>query len=181
MTFRVADAHALPFPDQTFDRVTSRLGIMYFVELDVALAEVRRVLNPAGRATFLAWGSFEQPFFEALLGGILQQIDVPEPAPGEPHPFMFAEPGSLSGVLTNAGFHEVEEEHARVSTYFNGTVRQYWDWFWELVPPMQPLLDALPPEQLDRVIAETMAALRPYDDGRRVVVPIDVIVASGQR
>ncbi len=53
MTFRVADAHELPFPDGAFDRVTSRFGLMYFVELPRALGEVRRVLKPGGRATFL--------------------------------------------------------------------------------------------------------------------------------
>ena len=28
-----ADAHALPFPDESFDRVTCRFGVMYFAEV----------------------------------------------------------------------------------------------------------------------------------------------------
>ena len=181
MTFRVADAHALPFPDGTFDRVTSRLGIMYFVELERALAEVRRVLKPDGRATFLAWGPFEQPFFETMLGGIFQHITPPEPAPDEPHPFIFAERGSLTAALQHAGFRSVEEEHARVPTTFTGTPRQYWDWFWEMAPPIQPLLEALPSAQREQVIEQALAALQPFVEEDHVVLPIQVVLASGQR
>ena len=72
MTFRVADAHALPFPDGTFDRVTSRLGVMYFVELERAMQEVRRVLKPGGRVTFMAWGPLDQPLFQILVAGLFR-------------------------------------------------------------------------------------------------------------
>jgi len=43
---RPADAEALPFADAEFDRVTSRLGMMYFVDAARALGEMRRVLLP---------------------------------------------------------------------------------------------------------------------------------------
>lgn len=181
MTFRVADAHALPFPDGAFDRVTSRLGVMYFVELAKALGECRRVLKPGGRVTFMAWGPFEQPFFEMLVGTLLPYIEAPEPEPGTPNPFMFAEPGSLSAVLREAGFHNVEEEAATVPTPFPGTPRQYWDWFWEMVPPLQPLLDSLSSAERQRVIDDTVRALQPYNDGAHVTIPIQVVVASGVR
>ena len=40
---RQADAHALPFPDHSFDLVTSRFGVMFFSDIDRALREVHRV------------------------------------------------------------------------------------------------------------------------------------------
>ena len=46
-------ATALPFADTTFDVVFSSFGALQFVsELDVALAEVARVLRPGGRFAF---------------------------------------------------------------------------------------------------------------------------------
>lgn len=181
MTFRVADAHALPFPDGAFDRVTSRLGVMYFVELAKALQESRRVLKPDGQVTFMAWGPFEQPFFECLIGPLVPYITLPDPEPGTPSPFMFAMPGSLSQVLQEAGFRDIEEEMVTVPTPFPGTRRQYWDWFWEMVPPLQPLIEGLAPDDRQRVIDDTVAALGPYDDGETVTVPIQVVIASGDR
>lgn len=181
MTIRAADAHHLPFPDGAFDRVTSRLGVMYFVELEKALRECRRVLKPGGRVTFMAWGPFEQPFFEILVGTLLPYIALPEPAPGEPNPFLFAIPGSLSGTLRDAGFREVEEDAATIPTPFPGTPRQYWDWFWEMAPPLQPLLEGLTREDRQHVIDDSVAALAPFDDGTFVTIPIQVVIASGIR
>src|SRR3546814_587993 len=51
-----ADAEALPFPTASFDRVTCRFGLMFVSDVPAALAEVRRVLKPGGRAGFLATG-----------------------------------------------------------------------------------------------------------------------------
>src|SRR6478672_4927167 len=49
VTFQQADAHQLPFADNTVDRITSRLGVMFFSDLPRALSEMRRVLKPSGR------------------------------------------------------------------------------------------------------------------------------------
>lgn len=47
---RPADAHALPYPEATFDRVTSRLAAMYFADTQQAFQEARRVLRPGGQS-----------------------------------------------------------------------------------------------------------------------------------
>ena len=49
-----ADAHSLPFPDNSFDLATSRFGVMFFAEPRAALQELRRVLRTEARACFLA-------------------------------------------------------------------------------------------------------------------------------
>src|SRR5258708_1694939 len=53
---RVCDAQEMPFSDAAFDMVTSRFGVMFFVEIDRARAEIRRVIKPSGRIAFLVWG-----------------------------------------------------------------------------------------------------------------------------
>lgn len=49
--FVAGDAHTTPYPDATFDLVIGD-GILHHLDLDVALAEVHRVLKPGGRAIF---------------------------------------------------------------------------------------------------------------------------------
>ncbi|MBA8824262.1 ubiquinone/menaquinone biosynthesis C-methylase UbiE [Saccharopolyspora lacisalsi] len=43
------DAHSLPFADATFDTVVCTFGLCAIPDIDVAVAEMHRVLRPAGR------------------------------------------------------------------------------------------------------------------------------------
>ena len=58
ISFQVADAGNLPFPDARFDAITCRNGVMFFGE--GALEELRRVLRPGGRAAFSMFGPYER-------------------------------------------------------------------------------------------------------------------------
>ena len=49
LDWRVADATALPFEDDSFDRVTTRYSFHHMPDPSAALAEMRRVCRPGGR------------------------------------------------------------------------------------------------------------------------------------
>ena len=51
--FQLANAEALPFPDDSFDAVTCAFGIRNFVHLEKGLEEMTRVLKPGGRMVIL--------------------------------------------------------------------------------------------------------------------------------
>jgi demethylmenaquinone methyltransferase/2-methoxy-6-polyprenyl-1,4-benzoquinol methylase len=48
ITFRQADAEAIPFPDASFDAVTVAFGVRNYEDLEKGLSEMRRVLRPGG-------------------------------------------------------------------------------------------------------------------------------------
>jgi SAM-dependent methyltransferase len=50
-----ADAEALPFEDESFDRVLSTFGHMFAPRHEVAAAELARVTRPGGTIGFAAW------------------------------------------------------------------------------------------------------------------------------
>jgi demethylmenaquinone methyltransferase/2-methoxy-6-polyprenyl-1,4-benzoquinol methylase len=51
-----ADALSLPFPDQSFDLVTSAFGFRNLADYDAGLREIFRVLKPGGEAGILDFG-----------------------------------------------------------------------------------------------------------------------------
>ncbi|MFI5261776.1 MAG: class I SAM-dependent methyltransferase [Candidatus Limnocylindrales bacterium] len=51
-TFVVCDAVSLPFPDASFDVVVSTFAVHHWPDVPAAMAEIRRVLRPGGRAVF---------------------------------------------------------------------------------------------------------------------------------
>jgi ubiquinone/menaquinone biosynthesis C-methylase UbiE len=68
VTFREADAEALPFADSTFDVVLSTYGVMFTPDQARAAREMLRVCRPGGRIGLANWtpGSFIGELFKVL-------------------------------------------------------------------------------------------------------------------
>lgn len=60
------NAEALPFPDRSFDCVTIAFGLRNVTDQPRALAEMRRVLKPGGRALVLEFSEVRQPVLKPL-------------------------------------------------------------------------------------------------------------------
>ena len=76
ITFQVADAERLPFPDASFDVALSTYGVMFAPDQERAAAELLRVVRPGGRIALASWTP------EGFLGALFRVIStfVPPPA-----------------------------------------------------------------------------------------------------
>jgi SAM-dependent methyltransferase len=174
-----ADAHQLPFPDQSFDLVTSRFGVMFFQDCERALREVIRVLKPGAQACFLAWGPFEQPYWSSTMGVVLDHVGGPAIAPGGPDPFRFCNPGSLSSVMRKAGFGDVKEETRTVPWTWPGTAEEVWEQAQAVAAPFIPLLQRIPAGKRDAIDQNAISAIQQYADGDSIKFGAIVVLASG--
>jgi SAM-dependent methyltransferase len=74
VTWREADALALPFPDETFDHVVCQFGVMFFPDKVAGFREAFRVLRSGGQFTFNVWATRQdtvQLLAARELGGVL--------------------------------------------------------------------------------------------------------------
>ncbi len=176
--FRLADVHQLPFPDETFDRVTSRLGIMFFSQLATALREIHRVLTVGGRASLLAWGPMEQPYFESTIGTILRvwpEARVPEQAATM---FKFGAYGTLTKALRDAGFLDIQERPATVPWNWPGTPEDFWTYFQDVTVPFKPMLRAIPGVTQAAVTEAVLAELRSRYSGEILSFEAHIVLVS---
>lgn len=177
VTFVACDAESLPFESASFDAVTSRMGVMFFIDLERSLAEVRRVLRPGGRVAFAAWGPLpESTMFSACLEPFARRTSPPEQPTGAPHPQRFAGSGSLSGALRAAGFRNVDEKVHVVSAPWLGPPEEQWKAFCDLASP--PYVDDMPEPDKSEATAEALQTLRSLHDGTAVQTRACVIIAS---
>jgi ubiquinone/menaquinone biosynthesis C-methylase UbiE len=176
--FQQADVHHLPVAGALFDRVTCRLGVMFFSDLALALSEMRRVLKPGGRITLLAWGPMQQPYFDSTIGTILRSVRGSVlPASGQ-QMFRFGAAGVLAAALADAGFSSIVEQFHVVPWSWPGTPEDVWEYFQEVTVPFRPLIDAIPDGQRARVNADVLAAIRRYYDGTQVHFTATVCLVS---
>jgi len=182
LSFQEADVHALPFPDEMFDRVTCRFGVMYFADVNQALREVRRVLKTGGLVALAAWGPLEQnPISVAALGPFLSRTSIQPPPPGAPHPFRFASQGTLSQELQRAGFEQVEEQLRTINFSWPGPPEELWEHFRDIAVPLRPIIDSLTPDQRQQAISEVIEGFRRYYDRQSVTAPAVIVLATGVR
>jgi ubiquinone/menaquinone biosynthesis C-methylase UbiE len=178
---RQADAHALPFPDASFDLATSRFGVMFFRDVVVALRELHRVLGNGARACFLVWGSIDQPYWQTTMGIVQRHVGGPMLQSGGPDPFRFAMPGSLSAQLKSAGFREVHEETRTAPWTWPGTPEEVWEQAQAVSVPFRPLLDRVPADLWPRINEEVYAAMGQYVQGESIAFGASVVLASGSK
>jgi ubiquinone/menaquinone biosynthesis C-methylase UbiE len=76
ITFREADAEALPYPDATFDVVVSTFGVMFTPDQDRAASELVRVCRRGGKIGLANWTP------DGFIGQLFKTIGkyVPPPA-----------------------------------------------------------------------------------------------------
>jgi SAM-dependent methyltransferase len=172
-----ADANNLSFPDQTFDLITCRFGVMFLEER--GLQEAYRVLKPGARACFVAWGRFEQPYWAATMGIVHRNVGGPLLPPGQ-DPFKYGQPGSLSAALRQAGF-EAEEETRNVEWTWPGSAEDVWEQAQAVAAPFRVMLGRVLPEKWDAINREVLAAIRRYEDGGSIKFGAEVVMAAGTK
>lgn len=179
-TTHQADAHQLPFPDQSFDLATCRFGVMFFTEATRALEELRRVLKPGARACFTAWGPIEQPYWQSTLKIVHRHVGGPMLPPGGSDPFRFSAPGSLSAVLQAAGFHNVEELNQNLPWTWPGEAEEVFEYACAVAAPFRPMLERVPEQQWPAIRAEARATIERYRVGNEIRFGANIVLAQGQ-
>jgi ubiquinone/menaquinone biosynthesis C-methylase UbiE len=177
--YQQADVHALPFADESFDRISSRLGVMFFSDLAKALGEMRRVLKPGGKVALLGWGSMEQPYFDSTIGTVRRMRPELEVPPQARAMFKFGIPDTLAASLREAGFDQVDERVRELSWDWHGSPEEMWDYFRGVTVPFRALLEKVDGDA--EVDAAVMAALQERFDGEWVRFEAQMVVATALR
>lgn len=180
--FEVAPADHLPFPDDAFDAVISRFGVMFFPNPVEALREILRVLKPGKRLALAVWHSVEKnPFFSTTSQALARFIDSPPPAPDAPDPFRFANPCKLRDIFGEAGAMDPSERLLQFAIRAPLSPEDFWKLRCEMSEKLREALATLAEEQQAEVKRQSIEAFRAYHLDGEMSFPAEVLIVSGTK
>jgi ubiquinone/menaquinone biosynthesis C-methylase UbiE len=150
------DAESLPFPDTSFDAVTSVFGCMFAPDHAQAAAELLRVCRPGGTIALASWTP------DGFVGELFRTIaaHVPPPA-GVPSPMLWGTEGHLRELLgERIAWLEVAE---RTFTFRFRSAEEFVTFFRTWYGPTVKAFEALEGSARDALDSDLVALARRFD------------------
>jgi SAM-dependent methyltransferase len=175
------DLDDLAQPDQAYDVVLCREGLMFARDPAHALAEIRRVLRPGGRVALAVWGPrAANPWLGVVFDAVSAQLGQPVPPPGIPGPFALDDPDRLGRLLTGAGLADVTV--GEVATPLRDPSFDTWlTRTSALAGPLAKRLAMLGDPARRELRARLEGAVRPYRTPSGLDFPGVSLLAAGRR
>ena len=134
VTFQVAEADRLPFPDRSFDVAVSSFVLQLVPDRPAALREVGRVLRPGGLLAFVTWMTSRQAFSpDEAFFDVVDELELPDDDREEDRSGDFASAREANRELRDAGYRSIDArrdwlDHAWDPAQYADFLEQYGEY-----------------------------------------------------
>ena len=178
---RVLDGEDLKLPDDTFDAVVSRLGIMVFPHQEKAVAGFRRVLKKDGRLGLIVFSIPENNlFFSGPLSIVRRRAGLPAPVPGQPGIFSLGSPGVIDNLLSRSGFREVHVQR-QLAPLRMSSADECVRFMKESFGNLHQMMSRLSEKEKSEAWEEIRKEMGQFETGGRFNGPCELVIASGMK
>lgn len=177
----VMDGEDPDVPDDSFDAILCRYGLMYMPDRHRALTGWYRALKPGGRVVVAVYTVPEKNDWGSTpLSVIRRRAQLPPPVPGQPGPFSLGAGGVLRDALRRAGFIDVVTRV--VSTPLRmPSARDCIRFQRESFGGFNQMMAHLSKRERESIWDEVEEAMKRYEGPAGFVAPRESIVAVGDR
>jgi SAM-dependent methyltransferase len=171
--FDVADCESLPYPDASFDLLSSSVGAIFAPAHEAVGSEMARVCRPGGRLAMTVWvrTGHIAAFFD-----LIDEYAPPRP-PGGADPMDWSGLGHAEAVLP--AFEVTTSSHD--ATWAAPSAESMVDDFATSFGPMKSLLTALPQERAGDLLERLREHFETYRHGDGIVMARPYVLLEGVR
>jgi ubiquinone/menaquinone biosynthesis C-methylase UbiE len=175
------DGENLTLPDDSFDTVISRVGLIYFPDQQKALGEMKRVLKPGGYVAAIVYSTAaNNKFFSTPVSIIRSRAQLPPPLVGQPGPFSLGDDGALGDALTKAGFVNVKTQKLNAPVKMP-TAKDCARFEYESFGALHQMLSGLSETEKSEAWEEIKFELSKFEDETGFSGPCEMVIGVGQK
>ena len=175
------DAGALPFPDNSFDAVLCRFGLMFFPDVETCVNEFVRVAKPGARVCTAVWDIPDKnPWATTIMGTISKYVDIPTPPSGSPGLSRCAAPGYMEAAFRKGGLKDIAVRNVVGEFSFNSP-EEYWSLMTEVAAPVVAGLTKADEPTRQKIEATVLDLARKTSPDGKPRLPSSAITISGTK
>jgi ubiquinone/menaquinone biosynthesis C-methylase UbiE len=176
----VRDIEHVDEPDDAYDAVLCRDGLMFALDAQRGADEIHRVLRPGGRTVIVVWAERSRnPWLGLVFDAVTEQLGFPVPPPGIPGPFALGDSDQLQALLTSAGLVDVTVSEIPVPLH----APDFDTWFDRvamLAGPLAKILASLGVEVRAALLARLRESVERYTTPDGIELPGLALLGSGR-
>lgn len=179
---RVLDGESISeLPENSFNAVISRVGLIYFPDKQKALTGKLHALKPGGKFSAITYSIPENnEFFSIPVSIIRRRAKLPPPLPGQPGPFSLGSPGVIEEVFGKAGFKNIKVE-VQSAPLCLSSAAECVRFEQESFGALHQMLASLSEEECKETWQEIEETLKQFETANGFVGPCELVIASGEK
>lgn len=175
------DLEDIDQPDESYDVVLCRQGLMFAIDPQRAVQEIHRVLRPGGRVSLAVWGpKVANPWLGVVFDAVSAELGHPVPPPGIPGPFNLEDAARLRAIVASAGFGDIDIEDVQMSRRWS-SFDEWRTWTTALAGPLATVLAGISQASRSAIVERLRSAVAPYTTASGIEMPSLARVISARR
>jgi SAM-dependent methyltransferase len=180
--YLLADAQTHDFEPASFDRVISRMGVMFFADPVAAFANLLRAARPGAGFSAIVWRSGEaNPWFRIPTQAAVAVLGPIDSDPKAPGPLAFADVDRAMSLLAAAGWKDVSADPLAVTLETRGSAQEAAESVGSLGPAARIMKAKGATEaQAERIVAAIAEGFFRFETAHGLRVPVTMTLLAAR-